>query len=455
MAGVQQMTPAGKSRGSRDPDLPRAKLRDATEGLQGEREAWTWLECERAILEIKVAAAQLAVDLVRARHNFGRYPAQLVEEVVERFPECARQQCGLKELPEWVGVRARHLYRCVELAVRQLGQMQRALEVAAGAKQRDISDEWLIKVAQRKKGHKEKGKKRKDILKPPGEGDLSSVLVRPVGGPLKGLDVRVRRPKNEFDEGVASWRLDPKKGLVTDEKAKHCRSWEEWDEGFTWLMCVAPAEARDLLAGFQKWIRVMSGENAWESLRKFYDHLVSRIAKDISVTFELTSYMTLWELGTPAVYLVHGGRGAGLRKPWTGTTEAPKPDNAAEGGAGARATKAGAGKGGKNPGDATTLGEPESGGGAQRAPGVAGCGEGETAISSSREPELKEEAPGSAESSGMRWWAQLENLQYGECGINMGSLAGRGRVRSRKRAQEQQGGLTACREIELEEVACI
>ncbi|KAK3283596.1 hypothetical protein CYMTET_8684 [Cymbomonas tetramitiformis] len=119
--GAQRTSPEGASRASRRGNSG-AALREATKGPLGEREGWTWSECERVILEIKVAAARQAGDLAQVQHEFGKYPAMLVEagamkEVAERLPECAaRQQCGMEELHEREGVRARHLYGRTHLA---------------------------------------------------------------------------------------------------------------------------------------------------------------------------------------------------------------------------------------------------------------------------------------------------------------------------------------------------
>ncbi|KAK3242983.1 hypothetical protein CYMTET_47349 [Cymbomonas tetramitiformis] len=73
-------------------------------------------------------------------------------------------------------------------------------------------------------------------------GELAAIArpILPVGGALKGMDIRVSRPGGDFEEAGAEWRLDSKRGLVLEAKAKHCRTFDEWDKTFTVLMCKAP-----------------------------------------------------------------------------------------------------------------------------------------------------------------------------------------------------------------------
>eukprot|EP00854_Cymbomonas_tetramitiformis_P034012 gene34012-biopygen3092 len=493
---------------------PAASLREVARGSVGKQENCSWSECEKVIAEIRVAAARQAADLARVKHQFGRHPAMQVEaysfaEVVDRFPECERRACGLEELPEAEGVRVRHLWGYIELAVRRLAVMQKALEGRPGVESVEFGETWLreaVQAGKRRKSKKkakaaktedskdeEEGRKAakerfahlrtateeelqraldgslsvKDIIRPPGERELSSSAPAcPAGGPVKGLDMRVRRLKEKFDKGIAGW--DPKKGLVADEKAQHCRTWEEWDESFTRLMCAAPEGALDLLAGNRRWMRVMAADFPWDPLRKFHDHLLARMVKDPTVTFELGSFSALWELYRREKGLKEKGSGAGGgsggaggsysagRRTRTVQAEAAKQDAGAQQEQGAKAARmAGAGKGeqvrhacfehnsaegckkarcrfhhkckmcGKeghmhyegnectaqrkrlegelSPGDATTLGELHDGEGAQEAPGQARCGDAEMWSGGSRFP--VEEAEESA-----CWWEQLRRL---------------------------------------------
>ncbi|KAK3270658.1 hypothetical protein CYMTET_20957 [Cymbomonas tetramitiformis] len=395
-----------QQRGRQQRGLQKGSRRDVAKESLGSKEAWTWSECQRVILEIKVAAARQDGDLMRVDHKFGKHPARLVEaeameEVVGRFPECAERQCGLEDLPEEEGVRVRHLYGYVELAVKQLKRMQRALEGVAGAEQRSFSDDWLIEAARGKRERQGKGKKREASQRRGQGSDEDEEEQEAARKRFKDLRTATEEELSRALEGTLDVKdiLKPPEGIaVVNEKAKHCRSWEEWDEAFTMLMCAAPAEARDLLAGFRKWMRVLAGEFAWEPLRKFYDHLVSRMAKDPSVTFELASYSALWELyrlekgvkakpagATSGGGTGTGGRSGGARKPWTGVADAGKGKDAGNRGAGAKQAGGGAGKQGK---------------GALRAPG---CGEEEVSDVGSREPVPTEEISGGAQESGERW----------------------------------------------------
>ncbi len=107
---------------------------------------------------------------------------------------------------------------------------------------------------------------------------------------------RVSRPWTDFEEGGAEWRLDAKKGLVLEARAKHCRTFDEWDETFTALICKAPEDARDLLFQFRRWMKLMSVDYSWDHLRKFYDYLCARMEREASTTFELVSYTAHWEM---------------------------------------------------------------------------------------------------------------------------------------------------------------
>ncbi|KAK3246244.1 hypothetical protein CYMTET_44212 [Cymbomonas tetramitiformis] len=327
--------------GSRKQDPP-ASLREVARESAGKRRGWSWAECERVITEIRVAAARQAADLARVKHSFGRHPARRVEpwefELVDsKFPACKEEQCGLEELPERAGVRARHLYAYIDLALKELADMQRALASVPGIAQPAFDEEWAAAAAKSKKrravkqhvesdGEDSESEERKraaakarfgslrtatdeelrraldgslavkDITRPPGEIAAPARPFLPAGGALKGMDIRVSRPGGDYEEGAAEWRLDAKKGLVLEAKAKHCRSFDEWDENFTVLACKAPEDARDLPLQFKKWMRLMSLDYAWDHLRKFYDHLCVRMEKETSTTFELVSYTAHWEM---------------------------------------------------------------------------------------------------------------------------------------------------------------
>ncbi|KAK3263642.1 hypothetical protein CYMTET_27562 [Cymbomonas tetramitiformis] len=136
----------------------------------------------------------------------------------------------------------------------------------------------------------------KDIARPSGELVAPVRPILPAGGALRGLDIRVSRPWGDVEEGGAEWRLDAKRGLVLEAKAKHCRSFDEWDETFTTLICKAPEDARDLLFQFRRWMKLMSIDYSWDRMRKFYDYLCTRMEREASTTFELVSYTAHWEL---------------------------------------------------------------------------------------------------------------------------------------------------------------
>ncbi|KAK3261914.1 hypothetical protein CYMTET_29208 [Cymbomonas tetramitiformis] len=94
-----------KGGGSGMPVTPPKSLREISRQSIGRRLGWTWSECEKVIVEIRVAAAQQAADLAQVRHIFGRHPAGREEpwafDLVDgKFPRCRQDQCGLEELPE-------------------------------------------------------------------------------------------------------------------------------------------------------------------------------------------------------------------------------------------------------------------------------------------------------------------------------------------------------------------
>ncbi|KAK3256582.1 hypothetical protein CYMTET_34286 [Cymbomonas tetramitiformis] len=155
-------------------------------------------------------------------------------------------------------------------------------------------------------------------------------LRRALDGSLAVKDIT--RPPGDYEEGAAEWRLDAKKGLVLEAKAKHCRSFDEWDENFTVLACKAPEDARDLLLQFRKWMRLMSIDYSWDHLRKFYDHLCVRMEKEASTTFELVSYTAHWEMYKRDKGIKekgYGGGGGGSSSSWnavgTGSRYSKKP----------------------------------------------------------------------------------------------------------------------------------
>ncbi|KAK3267051.1 hypothetical protein CYMTET_24367 [Cymbomonas tetramitiformis] len=340
-AALARHDPSSKGGSGKGRDPP-TSLRDVSRASVGKHLGWTWSECERVITEIRVAAARQAADLARVKHGFGRHPAGRVEPwefdvVDERFPACKQEQCGLEELHADRRVRVKHLYAYIELALQELVKMQRALAGVAGIVQPLLDEEWAAAAAASRKrraaqqpsgsdGEDSEGEEKKraaaksrfgslrtatdeelrraldgslavkDITRPPAEIAAPARPILPAGGALKGMDIRVSRPGGDYEEGSAEWRLDAKRGLVLESKAKHCRSFEEWDETFTVLMCKAPEEARDLLLQFKKWMRLMSFDCSWDHLRKFYDRLCARMEKEASTTFELVSYTAHWEM---------------------------------------------------------------------------------------------------------------------------------------------------------------
>ncbi|KAK3261882.1 hypothetical protein CYMTET_29236 [Cymbomonas tetramitiformis] len=314
MAWATAVSDMQQEGGSKRSDPP-ASLREVARESAGKRRGWSWAECERVITEIRVAAARQAADLVRVKHSFGRHPARRVEpwefELVDsKFPACKQEQCGLEELPERAKVRARHLYAYIDLALQELANMQQSLAGVPGIAQPIFDEEWAAAAAKSRKrravkqpsesdGEDSESEERKraaakarfgslrtatdeelrraldgslavkDITRPPGEIAVPARPFLPAGGALKGMDIRVSRPGGDYEEGAAEWRLDAKRGLVLESKAKHCRSFDEWDETFTVLACKAPEDARDLLLQFRKWMRLMSIDYAWDHLRKF------------------------------------------------------------------------------------------------------------------------------------------------------------------------------------------
>ncbi|KAK3281781.1 hypothetical protein CYMTET_10451 [Cymbomonas tetramitiformis] len=180
------------------------------------------------------ASLREAVELARVTHSFGQHPARRVEPwefelVDDRFPACRQEQCGLEELPEG--------------------------KKPSGSDGEDSESEERKRAA---------AKARFGSLRTATDEELRRAL----DGSLAVKDI-ARPPE---------WRLDSKRGLVLEAKAKHCRTFDEWDEIFTVLMCKAPEEARDLLLHFRKWMRLMSLDYSWDHLRKFYDYLCDQPA---------------------------------------------------------------------------------------------------------------------------------------------------------------------------------
>ncbi|KAK3256007.1 hypothetical protein CYMTET_34836 [Cymbomonas tetramitiformis] len=295
-AALAGRDPISKGGGRKGCDSP-ASLRDVTRASVWRRLGWTWSECARVITEIKVAAARQAAGLARVKHAFGRHPAGRVEpwefELVEdRFPACKQEQCGPEELHENRKVRTKHLYAYIDLALQEPASMQRALAGVPGIAQPLFDEEWAMAAATSRKrrtvrqpsgsdGEDSEGEERKraatkarfgslrtatdeelrraldgnlavkDITRPPGEIAAPAGPILPAGGALRGMDIRVSRPGGDYEEGGAEWRLDSKRGIVLEAKAKHCRTFDEWDEKFTVLMCKAPEEA-GFATAFQK-----------------------------------------------------------------------------------------------------------------------------------------------------------------------------------------------------------
>ncbi|KAK3250509.1 hypothetical protein CYMTET_40109 [Cymbomonas tetramitiformis] len=76
---LEERDASGKGGGSGMPVTPPKSLREVSKQSMGKRLNWTWTDCERVILEIRVAAAQQAADLARVKHIFGRKPAGRLE----------------------------------------------------------------------------------------------------------------------------------------------------------------------------------------------------------------------------------------------------------------------------------------------------------------------------------------------------------------------------------------
>ncbi|KAK3277916.1 hypothetical protein CYMTET_14111, partial [Cymbomonas tetramitiformis] len=93
-----------------------------------------------------------AAELARVKHDFGRHPARRVEPweselLDDRFPACRQEQCGLEELPDSRKVRTKHLYAYIDLALRELAGMQRALAGVLGIEQPSFDEEWAAAAA--------------------------------------------------------------------------------------------------------------------------------------------------------------------------------------------------------------------------------------------------------------------------------------------------------------------
>ncbi|KAK3274150.1 hypothetical protein CYMTET_17655 [Cymbomonas tetramitiformis] len=456
-AALARRDPIGKGGGSTGRDPP-VSLRDVARASAGRRRGWSWTECERVITEIRVAAARQAAELARVKHDFGRHPARRVEpwefELLDnRFPACRQEQCGLKELPESRKVRTKHLHAYIDLALRELADMQRALAGVPGIEQPAFDEEWAAAAAANRKrravrqpsgsdGEDSESEERKraaakarfgslrmatdeelrraldgslavkDITRPPGELVVPARPFLPAGGALKGMDIRVSRPGGDFEEGGAEWRLDAKRGLVLEAKAKHCRSFEEWDEAFTVLVCKAPEEARDLLLQFKRWMRLMSIDYAWDHLRKFYDHLCVRMEKEASTTFELVSYTAHWEMYK---------RDKGIKEKGYGGGGGGGGGSGGTGGAGSRSPKKPRVPEPEQP-DAGVV-KPDKPGKRRGGGGAQGASEGEIVVepeeeredgaamaSGDQEPELAGEAREMQVEDAEPWWARLRRL---------------------------------------------
>ncbi|KAK3234787.1 hypothetical protein CYMTET_54969 [Cymbomonas tetramitiformis] len=313
---------------------PPTSLREVARASAGRRRGWSWTECERVITEIRVAAARQAAELTRVKHSFGRHPARRVEpwefELLDsKFPACRQEQCGLEEPPE----RAKPVFDEEWAAAAAVSRKRRAARQPSGSDGEDSESEKKKRAAAKARfgslrtATDEELRRAldgslavKDITRPPGEIAVPARPFLPAGGALKGMDIRVSRPGGDYEEGGAEWRLDAKRGLVLEAKAKHCRSFDEWDETFTMLACKAPEEALDLLLQFRKWMRLMSIDYAWDHLRKFYDHLCVRMEKEASTTFELVSYTAHWEMYKRDKGIKekgYGGGGGGGSSSWS------------------------------------------------------------------------------------------------------------------------------------------
>ncbi|KAK3283442.1 hypothetical protein CYMTET_8863 [Cymbomonas tetramitiformis] len=65
----------------------------------------------------------------------------------------------------------------------------------------------------------------KDITRPSGESTVLARPILPAGGALiKGMDIRVARPRGDVEEGGAELRLDAKRGLVLECNSRRVRA---------------------------------------------------------------------------------------------------------------------------------------------------------------------------------------------------------------------------------------
>ncbi|KAK3286162.1 hypothetical protein CYMTET_6270 [Cymbomonas tetramitiformis] len=346
-----------RTSGDKDADLKRLVAEAVQEALS-QREALAGVAGGRVApgtqSGIRVAAAEQAVDLVGVKHDLGRRAAERVEPwnmklVVENFPKCERLQCGLEDLAEAEDVRRRHLWGYIELARGELQCVQQRLEGVPGAQLNVFDDSWLsgLRGAGKRKrraepvasdADEESDEKQRaaakemfrhlrtatdeeirramdgslsvrDITRPSGEIGASQPIL-PAGGARRGFDVRVCGPQQSFASDRAQWRLDPARGLVLEGKQSQCRTWDEWDDGFTMLRCAAPEGARGLLLHFRRWMKFLAQDFSFEHVRSFYDHFTSRMEKDSTVSFEMASYTALH-----GSVQQQGGRGP-LGGPW-------------------------------------------------------------------------------------------------------------------------------------------
>eukprot|EP00854_Cymbomonas_tetramitiformis_P025132 gene25132-biopygen25988 len=104
-AALAGRDPIGKGGGSTGRDPP-VSLRDVARASVGRRRGWSLTEFERVITEIKPWEFELLDD---------------------GFAACRQEQCGLEELPKSRKVRTKHLHAYIDLALRELADMQRAL----------------------------------------------------------------------------------------------------------------------------------------------------------------------------------------------------------------------------------------------------------------------------------------------------------------------------------------
>ncbi|KAK3239837.1 hypothetical protein CYMTET_50268 [Cymbomonas tetramitiformis] len=194
---------------------------------------------------IRVAAAEQAVDLVGVKHDLGRRAAERVEPW--------NMKLVVEKFPE-----------CERL--------QCGLEDLAEAE-----------------GLRGAGKRKR--------------RAEPAGSGMDAED-------NEQQRAVAAGHSgDPARGLVLVKKQSRCTTWDEWDDGFTMLMCTAPEGARDLLLHFRRWMKFLAQDFSFEHVRDFYDHFTSRMAKESTVSFEMASHGGVQRQGGP-------GPLGGLGWPW-------------------------------------------------------------------------------------------------------------------------------------------